>query len=199
MTALLSAVLIRVIFRRATRSPSIASTRDSNSPVRKWSPVFGKPPKRWVIQPLTVATLSPWVTGPIDGLQVVNGEGAGNLPNIFAAADQLSDLSVEFVLNLADQSLDDVFQGDDAQGAAKFIHDEREMGFFLKESLEQAFQPGGFRHADELAGQRQQVGGRLGAVAEGVKVFDVDHATGFVGVAIIADGESRITGFFRQR
>ena len=44
-----------VIFNRATRGPSISSTRNSHSPTASVSPDFGKPPNFCVTQPLAEA------------------------------------------------------------------------------------------------------------------------------------------------
>ena len=45
---------MRRSLRRATRGPSIASTASSKPPSLTTSPSLGKPPSRWVTQPLVV-------------------------------------------------------------------------------------------------------------------------------------------------
>ena len=62
-----------MIFKRATRGPSISSTRNSCVPTVNVSPAFGKPSSFCVSQPLTVATLSSCCTSPMILSKSCNG------------------------------------------------------------------------------------------------------------------------------
>ena len=70
------------------------------------------------------------------------------------------------------------------------------MQFAFQEELQQLFQPGGFRHVDELARRSHEVCGAHGLETHGEKVFEMDDAEGLVEVALFAKGEARKASFF---
>src|ERR1039458_1447261 len=62
-----------------------------------------------------------------DPFQFMERQRAGHLPGMLVPPDKLRFLLVKFVLNLADQRLQHVFERDDAERAAEFVHDDGKM------------------------------------------------------------------------
>ena len=112
-----------------------------------------------------------------------------NLPRLIAGSHQERLLGVEFVLNLTDQLLEDVFECDHANGAAVLVHHDGEVEPPVEEELQEFLQPGRLGHVDDAAGDRLQIRAAARLEAQRVEVLDVDHAEGPVEVPILAQWE----------
>ncbi len=94
---------------------------------------------------------------------------------------------VEFVFYLADELLDGVFDGDEADGGAEFVDDDGEMAAALLEFVQEVEDRLGFGHDEDFAhdllkakfdeGRAAEAGfGRGAEVHEAGDVFGVDEA-----------------------
>src|SRR6056297_2995508 len=93
-------------------------------------------------------------------------------------------LEIVFVLDLADDLLDDVLEGDDALDAAVFVHDNREVDLLAAEGLQQRFHRLGFRH--EIGRPRDVAHGEGLRLADETQNFlDMNNADDLVEVAVI--------------
>ena len=125
---------------------------------------------------------------------------AGGFPDIFAHAHQFRLFLVEFVLNLADEFLQHVFQRHDADRAAVFIHDDGEVQFPFEKQLQQFFQPRRFpARKSACAPPAANPPPSAPCRAAAIKVLDVNHAARLVQVAAFAKRKARVARFFRQR
>ena len=124
------------------------------------SPTLGKPPSRCVTQPLSGGDAFLLQRFAHQLLQLVQRQRPRRFPGVLARPRQQRFLLVELVLNLADQFLQDILQRHHAQGAAVFIHHNRQVQLPFEEELQQLLQPRAFREhrsacAPRAAGPRR--------------------------------------------
>ncbi len=115
-----------------------------------------------------------------------------------ANSDQQRFFLVEFILNLADQLLQNIFERDHPHRAAVFVHHNGEMEFPFEEQLQQLLQAGGFGHVNELAGHRGEFRAAPDFQTHREQVLDVHHAQRLVEVARFTKWEAGVTTFFRH-
>ena len=131
-------------------------------------------------------------------IEVVDGDGAINDEgSIIELADGGIGLAVEFVGEIADDFFDEVFEGDEAGGAAIFVNDDGELGFELAELAEEFVDF--FCFGDEEGGAHDVGEGRRlrGARApEGERVTHVEDADDMIEIAFV-DGEAGVAGLLR--
>jgi hypothetical protein len=128
--------------------------------------------------------------------QLMQREQTVNFPRLIAGPHQPWFLGVELVLNLADEFLQDVFEGDHADGTTVLVHHDGEVEFPVEEELQELLQPGRLGHVDDAAGDRLQIRAAAGLETQRVEVLDVNDAEGLVEVARVAQREPGVAGAF---
>jgi len=102
---------------------------------------------------------------------------------------------VVFVLDAAQDGFHQVLHGDDARGAAVFVHHHGHVQLFGGELGEQVLAAGGFGHKHGLAHQRLEVkGGAVALAQQGQQVLDVQDAADVVD-GLLVHRDAGVAGF----
>src|SRR3954452_7376593 len=84
-------------------------------------------------------------------MQFVEAEGAVHHKLILVQSAKFFFVGVEFVLNVADQFLENVLQSDHSNGAAVLVHHHGEVSVTTQKQAEQLLQRHHLRHRDQIA------------------------------------------------
>ncbi len=108
--------------------------------------------------------------------------------SVVMAQQRLHFVDVVFILNLADDLLENVFQRHEARGAAELIHDDREVAAAALKVAQLAIEAFRLRHEASWPDQTLPCRVRLGAVVQARQhVLRVQHADNRVGVPVEDD------------
>ena len=132
--------------------------------------------------------------GNAQGLShILQRGGAGNPPGILRQGHNIRHgLVVGFIVDVADDFLQQVLHGHDAAHAAVLIHHNGHVDFLLLHVAEQRVRLHGFRHKVGLADQLAQGAGLVGLGVE-QKAAGAQHADDIVHILVI-DGEAAQPG-----
>ena len=132
------------------------------------------------------------------GAHLVGAPQAGDGPRAVAQRAPGGLRAVVLVVDLADDLLDEVLEGDDARGAAVLVDDDGELHPALAQLEQQRVEAQRLGHEDRGHHQRRHRHVAAAVEGDGDRLLDVDDAVDVVPV-VADDGEARVPGAPRER